>query len=331
MTSGTPTLLPPYLSAADDTPHPVGMEPGWSENYLTHAYDPDAGVGFFLHAGLTSFDDRLWNDFFVAFLPGDRFLVANGFAAGLTSRGTEGGQLKLRCDEPFVRWTKSFHGAASLVTGDELRAGPFAERGHVRVDADLTFEALGPTFDLGALDNETWSTSHYEQHMSFHGSLVFDGQRITLSGTGLRDHSWGPRDMSRIQNHAWAHGQLPDGRTFMAFYLVDVDGKAGGHAAVGDPNRMEPAEILTPLPLLTDPADGMASYEFTLGTSSGELIIQGEPLQIAMCALAGPSELLLGAHNDQGAHHRLLEAQTRFTVGGQTCYGLTDRTVRLPF
>jgi hypothetical protein len=66
------------------------------------------------------------------------------------------------------------------VTGDELRAGPFAERDHVRVDADLTFEAHGPALDLGALDNETWSTSHYEQHMSFHGSLVFDGRRISL-------------------------------------------------------------------------------------------------------------------------------------------------------
>jgi len=331
MKPGTLGLLPPYLSAADDTPHQGGTEFGWSENYLTHAYDPHAAVGFFLHAGLTSFDDRLWNDFFVAFLPGDRFLVANGFAAGVTEHGTEGGQLKLRCDEPFVRWTKSFHGAASLVTGDELRAGPFAERGHIRVDADLIFEALGPAFDLGALDNETWSTSHYEQHMSFHGSLVFDGRRIPLSGKGLRDHSWGPRDMSRIDNHAWAHAQLPDGQTFMAFYLADVDGKAGGHAAVGWPDRMEPAEILTPLPLLTDPADAMASYEFTLGTSRGNLTIHGEPLQIATCALTGPSELVFGAHSHPGAHHLLLEAQTRFTVGGQACFGLTDRTVRLPF
>src|SRR5271154_2233223 len=96
MTPGTLALLPQYLSAADDTPHEVGTEPGWSENYLTHAYDPDTGVGFFLHAGLASFDDRLWNDFFIAFLPGDRFLVANGFAAGVTTHGTEGGQLKLR-------------------------------------------------------------------------------------------------------------------------------------------------------------------------------------------------------------------------------------------
>jgi hypothetical protein len=329
MTPATASSLPSYLAAADDTPHPLGAETAWSENYLTHAYDPAAGVGFFLHAGLSSFDDRLWNDFFVAFLPGDRFLVANGFAAGETARGTEGGQLKLRCDEPFVRWTKSFHGAASLVSGAELRAGPFAERGHVRVDAHLTFEALGPAFDLGALDNETWSTSHYEQHMSFRGSLEFEGARIPLSGTGLRDHSWGPRDMSRIDNHAWAHGQLPDGQTFMAFFLADVDGKAGGHAAVGEPNRMEPAEILTPLPLLTDPAEAMTKYEFTLGTSRGELTVHGEPLQIATCALAGPSELLFGAHQYPAAHHILLEAQTKFTVDGQTCYGLTDRTVRL--
>jgi hypothetical protein len=136
--------------------------------------------------------------------------------------------------------------------------------------------------------------------------------------------------MSRIYNHAWAHAQLADGRTFMAFYLADVDGKAGGHAAVGWPSRMEPAEILTPLPLLTEPADAMASYQFTLGTSSGDLIIHGEPLQIAMCALTGPSELVFGAHNHPSAHHRLLEAQTKFTIGGQTCAGLTDRTVRLP-
>jgi hypothetical protein len=39
MKPGTLDLLPPYLSADDDTPHQIGGEPGWSENYLTHAYD----------------------------------------------------------------------------------------------------------------------------------------------------------------------------------------------------------------------------------------------------------------------------------------------------
>lgn len=320
---------PSYLSPPDDIPHAVRAEPGWSENYLTHAYDAEAGIGFFLHAGLVSFDDRTWNDFFVAYLPGDRFLVANGFAAGVTSRGTEGGQLKLRCEEPFQRWTKSFHGAASLVTGDELRAGPFIERGHVRLDVDLTFEALGPAFDLGALENETWSSTHYEQHMRFRGTLEFAGQRITLSGSGLRDHSWGPRDMSRIDHHAWVHGQFPDGFTFMVFYLAAVDGKAGGHAAVSGPDGIEQAELKSPLPLLTDPADAVRSYELVLGTSAGDITIQAEPFQIATCSLTGPSELLFGAHPHANAHHLLLEAQTRFTLNGKTAYGLTDRTVRL--
>lgn len=329
MTQVAPSRWPPYLSAADDVPHPAPRQQGWSENYLTQAYDKDAGIGFFLHAGLTSFAEGVWNDFFVGYLPGDRFLIANGFAPGVTERGTEGGQLKLRCDKPFQQWTKSFHGAASLVSGAQLRAGPFADGAHVRVDVDLTFQALGPAFDLGALDNGTWSSSHYEQHMTFDGVLEFAGQRVALSGTGLRDHSWGPRDMSRIDHHAWAHGQLPGGRTFMAFYLADIDGNAGGHAAVGGPDGVEAAELLTPLPVLTGAIDATQSYEFTLGTSAGKLTITGQPLQIATCALAGPSELLFGAHRSPAAHHLLLEAQTRFSVNGEIGYGLTDRSIRL--
>jgi hypothetical protein len=114
----------------------------------------------------------------------------------------------------------------------------------------------------------------------------------------------------------------------MAFYLAATDGRAGGHAALGDRSHVSPAAIVTPLPLLDDPGHADRPFDFTLGRGGDELTIHAQPLQVATCALAGPSELLFGAHRPDRAHHLLLEAQTRFTLDGAVGYGLTDRTVR---
>ncbi|WP_019873434.1 DUF7065 domain-containing protein [Sporichthya polymorpha] len=322
--------LPRGLTERDEGVHtPVDL-PGWSENYLTQFYAPAAEIGYFFHQGRAAFDVELWNYFFVAFLPGDRFAVANSFAYGGGLAGPDGCGSFFRCEDPFQRWTKGLRGAVSVVSGEQLRAGPFAEGEHTVLETELAFEAWGPAFDLGKLNNDSWATAHYEQHGSGSGHLTLGAERVEFTGSGLRDHSWGPRDMSRIDRHIWIHGQFPSGRTFELFHLTGVDGRQETHAIVGDRESYAPAEVdVTDLPLLSDATNAAEPYSFTLRTATGAVTVRAEVLQVAPLSLAGPSELLFGMHGADTAHHNLLEAMTRFEWDGEIGHGLTDRTIRL--
>src|SRR6266436_4127161 len=82
------------------------------------------------HDGLPT----LWDEVMYITLPGDRYLVTRGFGPGRVEDANGDGRgeiaiagLSFRCDEPFRSWTKRFDGAARLVSGDDLRAGPIGD------------------------------------------------------------------------------------------------------------------------------------------------------------------------------------------------------------
>ena len=107
----------PGLRDADDVPHPIANTPLWSENYLSYANFPEAGIFFWLHHGRTVYDPELWQEIFVAYLPGDRYLVSKATALSDTPMGPRAAGLTYRCVKPFEAWQKSFRGAARLLSG----------------------------------------------------------------------------------------------------------------------------------------------------------------------------------------------------------------------
>jgi hypothetical protein len=150
---------------------------------------------------------------------------------------------------------------------------------------------------------------------------------VSLVGTGLRDHSWGPRDYAQIGSTAWIHGQFPDsGRTFMA---VAVTGRPPRpqftHAVAGDAGHSARATVGA-LPLLVG-ADGdpSAPYELALNGTA----IRAEVLRTVRMAFVGPTEIALGRHRGERVNHDYLIAFTRFEWNGEIGYGVTDRTVEL--
>ena len=325
------TERPDYLQAADEVTHKPRDVPLWSENYLSQVYAPEAEIGFWFHLGRSAFDVHLWNEIFIAYLPGDQYLVASSFSYGECEQGPLGNQLHYRCVEPFKKWTKSFRGAANLVNGEELRAGPYIPRRSEQVEVELVWEGLGPVFDLGHLSsNDTWSSAHYEQHGKVRGYITCGGKRTELSGSGIRDHSWGPRDLSRFNTHAWMSGQFQDGRTFEIFHIVDTQGRQATHAILGDAHSVREAKMVSKVPLITDMNQVGNSYDIVLTTESGERAeIHADIIQAPPMVFAGASELLFGNHCPPTSTHLLFEAQTRYMWDGQVGYGLTDRSINL--
>ena len=318
---------PDYLKPSDEGTHALMEVPGWSENYLTQAYAPEAKIGFWFHLGRTPFDQQLWNEIFIAYLPGDQFLVSNGYSYGDSPTGPIGNQLHYRCDKPFEQWTKSFRGAATLVTGEQLRKGAFAAGLHVAVDVELVCEGMGPVFDLGShSDNDSWSKVHYEQHSRVRGYICYDGQRFELAGSGIRDHSWGPRDLTRLDCHNWVTAQFPSGRTLVVWCIKEFDKEVGTIALMGDGQSVRKCRLVTAPPMLAEGGPADAPYSFVLAGDDGrETTVRANILQIGPMSIGGINELLMGSPPMPTAHHRLLEAQTRFEWEGEIGYGLTDR------
>jgi hypothetical protein len=320
------------LLAEDEVLHEPPDVPAWVENYLSQAYCPDAGIGFFLHLGGMSFDPRLWNELAVVYLPGDEFVVARSFGYGAEpGSGPRGPSLRYQCVEPYRQWRKSFRGAAQRVSGAAMRAGAVADGVHIALEFDLTYTALSPIFELGEMRDQNWASWHYEQHCAVGGFVRIDGETVELAGSGIRDHSTGIRDLSGLNNHIWCHAQFPSGRSMCLMYLSNADGTGRmNHAAmcVGDEVRL--GRLVSAAPLLDTWAQAGSDYQLTFDFGEHETSLTAEILSVGALTICGPGELILGnATGSPGAHHVLSEAMTRFTWDAETGHGMSERTVKL--
>ena len=82
------------------------------------------------------------------------------------------------------------------------------------VALDFTFEGSHPPYAYSAHAGGCpayCATNRIEQSGRAHGSLTLRGKTIQFDTTGHRDHSWGARDWTAMQNYRWFQGQVgPD-------------------------------------------------------------------------------------------------------------------------
>jgi hypothetical protein len=312
-----------WLTDDDERPHPPGGVPLWSENWLTYAWCPDPAIGVYFHVCRRPGPVGVYEETFNVYLPADRFLTSRGFGAIQPGDPVVAG-LSFRCDAPFKAWTQRFHGAARLVSGEELRAGPLADGPYVDVDLELTIQTMSPPFDIGGQHLEqSWGTGHYEQHHQATGHLTYGDERIELRGAGLRDHSWGPRDWRGIGDTTWYHGQFPEsGRSFMG---ISVPGrppyKPFRHATISDRTSVERAELVE-VPDVTSVYYPSTGYELVFATTAGTERIECQILQSMPMAFMPPAEIGLGTHPYPEASHDFVETMTRFVWDGEVGYGM---------
>jgi hypothetical protein len=318
----TQTIAPDELPAVD-------LPAGWTENFCNQSYCPESGAGLWFHLSRLSGPVPVWRDILIAYLPGDRFLVAKGHGAGAHARGPGSGMLSLSCDEAWTRWTMRFCGAVCDVSGDELRAGALSDQAHHIATIEMSWTAMAPVWDLGEeMQTQTWTQTHYEQACRVSGSIEIGGESIDLAGTGIRDHSRGPRDFGTVHDHWWVTGQFPDGRSFA---VLEVTGHTSDshllrRAYVSDGlDGVREAEVLSLESELG--GDGPVRHRVVLRDGDSDHTIDARILQTMPFGMGPPNELILGKTLKSPTTLRLWEAQTQFTWDGQVGYGLTERSL----
>jgi len=304
--------------------------PLWSENYCFDGYDPDAGVGFWLHVGRCSQDPRLWREQVYVTLRDDTHLVRKTYGRVPVDGGAGAAALSFTCLEPFKTWRVQHFGVVRRVTAEELLAGPLADGHDELLEFDLTFNATSPIWNIGAKSaNQIWCTAHYEQVGCCNGILRRDGRSLQVRANSYRDHSRGPRELSKMDQHAWIHGSFPDGRAFgmFLFRTIDAPERNLSEAFVYEGGRMHEAQVLS-APLFRSESDVGRPYVLELGGEFGRWRLSGQPELGVPQSFGPPNELFIGVAHGLASHLTYQES-TRFSLDGATGFGHTERTLRI--
>jgi hypothetical protein len=327
-----PVRVHPHdFADSDDFAHPPQDEANWSESFLVQAYSPRSQIGFYAHSNRCHWDSLLWSEVVAVYLPGDRFAVAKGFGYGRSTQQVGGG-LSFEAPRPFEENVTRYRGAAQLIDGQVLRNGPAPSGMHVGLDVELTQHALGPPFGVGDVRAGNFGHTHYEQHFSCSGQITLDGERFDAEGTGMRDHTWGPRDLSVMGNHFWIHGEFPDGRWLSTMYIArrGGDGALLSFHVVGDGDGLTHASLAGHDALLDAESQVFDPWTVELRIVDEVQEIRGEIIAPMPFSFAGPVEMTLGTDRTPDASHVVYESQARLNWGGQIGYGLCERSVARP-
>jgi hypothetical protein len=333
------SFAPEYFKPEDDVTHPVQHRPLWSESYQTDIYDPQAQVGIHMHFSRAPFNVMLFHDLFAASLPGDQFLVAKNFRYGdKPGYGPEGGAVRYECKQPFYEWTKRFYGAAQLVSGEELRAGALRDGKHVSTELELNCRAVTPAFNAGMLakrfDRIFWhdaDASHYQQFCVAEGFLSYDGNRTPLSGKVMRDHSWGPRDLSILERCVWLSCHFPSGRSFMVMEVESRTEFAPTQDYLIDTGSGFELATIGAVPMLVDDSNAMDPYVLELTTSDVRTHrIEATVIQACPINVLGQNEMGFGADHRPESRQALWDSFVRYEWDGEVGYGHAERSVPRP-
>jgi hypothetical protein len=320
------------LAVEDELPiATVPDVPLWSENYCFDGYDPESGVGFWLHVGRSSQDPRLWREQVYVSLSHGVQLVRKAYGAMRVESGAGAAGLTFSCIDPFKRWRLRYFGTVRRTSEAELLAGSLADGIDELLELDLSFEATTPIWNIGAKSaKQIWCTAHYEQAGVCTGFLRAGRTTTRVQSRSYRDHSRGPRELRQMDQHAWIHGSFPDGRAFgmFEFRVLGAPKRNLSEAFVYDGERMHEAMVHS-VPLFRSEADAGKPYVLELVGDFGAWRLSGRPELRVPQSFGPPNELFAGVARGLASHLTYQES-TRFALADATGFGHTERTLRLP-
>ncbi len=314
--------------------HPLLDIPNWSENFCLSTFDPNSGVGLWLHLGRWRRDLTWWRETVVVMLPDGTVAAHRGFGNALTTReGPGGSNFAVRVVEPGKRMRYTLSTGARRVPAQELRQGLLTDGRRERLSFDLSFDSSLPIWDLHKVGESQGflGKGHIEQLGRVTGTLELAGQRIDYDGMGNRDHSMGARDSSTVGSHQWLQGQF-DNRIGFLIYDAVLRGQNAPvfcEAVVYDSERMFEARLDYPW-RAEDASQAVKPYGFKLTYERGTLDIAVEKFaNTAYLSYTAPNEIYVGVMpNSNGTPLTLLEQSALYRLNGDVPgFGHVERTV----
>lgn len=230
------------LAPSDEYMHP-GPEPTFNESMYLNVFDPEVGLGGFVrignrpnerHAEMTVClylpDGQVAFMFRRAEIDGNERFDAGGASIEVLEPfeidGDGGGRLRVRYDGPVLLLTDP------LEMSDPKKA--FSENPYGTASVDLAYTGTSRPFggepeESHERPGEEFAKGHYEQLVRAEGTVRLEGpdehvDTWTVSGRGLRDHSWGPRTWQAPWYYRWLTMNFDDGTGLMLSRIARPDG-----------------------------------------------------------------------------------------------------------
>jgi hypothetical protein len=308
----------------------------WSETRWLGTWNPDEGVGFYLHAGRFRHDVDLWWAQSVVYLPEGKLAVDRSWGRQRAEDGVRTGVFELLVPEPNRRVTSRFDGAMTVVTPEDLAAAPRGAGGFsVPIRFEVEAEAIRPHWDIyaGLDQKQDWADGgHLEQHHRVSGEITVDGTSVSLDGWGFDDHSHGVRSWDGFGGHIFFNVPFED----FGLHVIAIQGMDGTPSqliAVHMSNGEDPdpvTELATPL--AGDLLGAPHRFRSSLKTASGrELDLEIEVLHtFPMTMTEEHNDNINGLDWDVPGNPLLFtECIARYETGdGQVGYGHLERSAR---
>ena len=225
------------LEPSDEFPHDQGSAKNYNESMYFNVIDPVRRIGGWFRIGNRP-NEGYAEVSVCLYLPDGRVAFMFGRPPIIGNAEMNAGGLKVEVIEPFKHLKVSYAGKALLLDRPFDMADPKrAFREHPTKDCavELDFEGVSPMYGGEAVrvdgapieidPEKSFAKAHYEQHCAAKGAFVIDGERLEISGFGLRDKSWGPRHWQAIEWYRWC--PMNFGRDFGMMLSVIGDGSGG--------------------------------------------------------------------------------------------------------
>ena len=214
----------------DDYTHPLGPEENFNESVYFNFFDREQRLGGFIRMGNRANEGHAEMTVIV-YQPDGSALFNYKRPQITTNDGWDAGGAKVEVLVPGEKIRTTYEGSVVFLKDPREMRDPgtaFKENPHRTLKLDLLHEGVGAIYGHVADEKSAndFARAHYEQHMRVTGTIQLDDEpAMTLTGNGLRDHSWGPRYWQSTPSYRWITGNYGDD---LGMVLSVSSGRVGG-------------------------------------------------------------------------------------------------------
>jgi len=221
------------LDPSDEFLHALGPEPNFNESMYVNCFDATQQIGGWFRLGNRA-NEGYAEMTVCLYLP-------NGHVGFMFARpriehneALDAGGLTWTMVQPFETLRVDYTGSVVVLDDPREMADPkraFTSNPHMTCEAHLEFTGLGRASMFGGepdipheVPGEEFAKGHYEQLVEGRGTLTVGDRTWTIEGSGLRDHSWGPRYWQAPWYYRWLTASFGPDFGFMASRVARQDG-----------------------------------------------------------------------------------------------------------
>ena len=312
------------LEPIDEYTHQAGTEPTFNESMYFNVFDPSAGVGGFFRVG-NRVNEGMAEVTCCLYLGGGRVGFSFGRPKISTNDAFDAGGMRFDVVTPFEELTVSYDGKVTLLDDPLEMADPkaaFLSNPRASCSVSLRYTRVSDMFggesDRPEKPGQEFAKAHYEQLVAATGTISVDGVGSwSISGFGLRDHSWGPRTWQAPFYYRWLTGNAGPDFGFMASRVASPTGPGTRGGFVWEDGQLHLCPSATISTVWTSDDEGSYHREVTFsleGVDDRSWSGKGEVLTL----------MPLRNRRDERIT-RISEGMTRWTLSdGRVGYGLSE-------